>query len=162
MNNPKIVLGIDPGVSGAIAVFHIDRGLIDAHDMPVFEIKVSGRKRKRPNIHELRDLVDAMRPGHAYVEEVHAMPQQGVSSTFSFGHTFGAIEGVLAGLGVPYSLVAPQEWRKRAGLVSGQTKDASRRRAAQVMPYRADLFKRVKDDGRAEAALIAWAMHKQA
>ena len=90
---------------------------------------------------------------HAYVERVGAMTGQGVSSVFSFGRSAGVLEGVLAASGVPYTLVTPQTWQKAVGLRGG--KDGSRERAMQQFPDQASLFARKKDDGRADATLIA-------
>lgn len=97
----------------------------------------------------------------AYVEEVWAMPGQGVSSTFTFGMATGIPVGILAGLGIPTSFLRPAEWRKLAGLTSGEDKAASRARAASLWPTRSVLFLKAKDDGVAEAALIALAGYRK-
>ncbi len=89
----------------------------------------------------------------AYIEQVGAMPGQGVSSMFAFGEAFGLAKGVLAGLGIPVQSVPPARWKRALGLNSG--KDAARAKAAATWPQQAGEFKRVKDDGKAEAALIA-------
>ena len=89
----------------------------------------------------------------AYVELVHAMPKQGTVSIASFMKGAGIIEGVLAGLQIPTTLVIPQRWQKFMGVAKG--KDAARARAAQLLPKYAGVFSRKKDDGRADAALIA-------
>ncbi|NDC04371.1 MAG: hypothetical protein EBZ81_15760 [Betaproteobacteria bacterium] len=90
----------------------------------------------------------------AVVEQVNAMPGQGVSSMFSFGQAYGVVLGVLAGLSIPATAVTPAIWKKALKLNSG--KDAARAKAAQLWPSHAGEFKRVKDDGRAEAALLAY------
>jgi crossover junction endodeoxyribonuclease RuvC len=87
------------------------------------------------------------------VEQVHAMPRQGVSSTFSFGKACGMIEGVVAARGLPIAWVTPQRWKKAMGVTAD--KNSSRQLAINLWPNEAELFKRVKDADRAEAALIA-------
>jgi crossover junction endodeoxyribonuclease RuvC len=81
------------------------------------------------------------------------MAGQGVTSVFSFGRSLGAIEGVIAARSIKSTLVTPQTWQKAMGVSGG--KDGARARAMEVFPWNVDLFKRVKDDGRADAALIA-------
>jgi crossover junction endodeoxyribonuclease RuvC len=90
---------------------------------------------------------------HVYVERVSAMAGQGVTSVFSFGRSFGMIEGILAALKMPVTFVAPATWTRAIGRSPG--KDASRARAMELFPNYEYFFKRVKDDGRADAALIA-------
>jgi crossover junction endodeoxyribonuclease RuvC len=97
------------------------------------------------------------------IEDVHAMPKQGVSSSFSFGRALGVAEGVLAGNGLSLRYVSPAKWKKALGLSSDKgvsrrraDKGVSRRRAIELWPEHAKAFERVKDDGRAEAALLAW------
>jgi len=151
-------IGVDPGVSGAIAILEGDR-LIHVFDMPVIET-LSGKKKKRrisPEIlvAELRQYVDGVKT--VYIEDVHAMPGQGVTSMFSFGEAAGLVRGVMAGLGLPVQMVSPTHWKR--GLRLPQGKDASRAMAARLWPLEAAYFRRVRDDGRAEAALIAlWGM----
>lgn len=148
-----MTLGIDPGLSGAIAILERDR-LIQVFDMPTVRIEVNGKAKRRISpemlVSELGMYRDSLR--FACVEKVNAMPGQGVSSMFAFGEAFGIIKGVMAGLGVPCFLAPPAQWRRGVGLKQG--KDASRALAAQIWPAQAGEFSRVKDDGRAEAALI--------
>ena len=149
------VLGVDPGMSGALALVEDDR-LLWVHDMPVVPMTVAGRKKNRLSAGMLAELIDYdWQIDRAYVELVHAMPKQGVSSSFAFGESFGAVQGVLAALKIPYHLIRPQDWRKATG-VRGD-KDASRHRATELFPDKAKFFMRKKDDGRAEAALMAYA-----
>lgn len=153
----SLIIGIDPGLDGAIALISAeDNGLFAVEEMPTVTIKV-GTKMKRvvsaPALAELIRSWDLTMVEMAVVEKVGAMPGQGVTSMFGFGKSAGIVEGVLAGLGVPYTLVTPQAWGKRA--CKGQGKDASRKRVMELYPSQAKLFSRVKDDGRAEAVLIA-------
>ena len=150
-------MGIDPGVSGALAVVE-DGVLTWATAMP--SVKVRSKTRIVPSF--LASLIAGEGPlDAAYVEEVGAMPGQGVSSMFAFGLATGLPVGILAGLGVPTSFLRPPEWRKLAGLISGTDKSASRARAASLWPTRSVLFLRAKDDGVAEAALIALAGYRR-
>jgi crossover junction endodeoxyribonuclease RuvC len=93
------------------------------------------------------------------IEEVHSMPNQGVSSTFSFGRSYGIMIGVCAVLGIPYVLVRPQRWKAvyepLQGLQGDIAKDAARQLATELYPNLKILFEKRKDDGRAEAILIA-------
>jgi crossover junction endodeoxyribonuclease RuvC len=89
-----------------------------------------------------------------YVEQVHAMPGQGVTSMFNFGHSCGTVMGVLGAMGLPCSLVTPQSWKKAAGLI-GTDKDAARARAIQLWPKWRELDKKGKGQALADAALIA-------
>lgn len=97
-------------------------------------------------------------PDQVAIEHVHAMPKQGVTSMFRFGHAFGAVLGVVAALGLPVAEIRPQVWRRAAGLRTGP--DAGRLLAPTIFPTQAHLFARQKDQGRADAALIALAQIK--
>jgi crossover junction endodeoxyribonuclease RuvC len=162
-----MIIGIDPGLSGAIAIIE-DGRLIYIDDMPT----VMAKKKSRVDVRSLRGLLldvdgfDTTPP--VYLEQVSSMPMQGVSSAFNFGRTYGEIRGVLIALGFTVHDVTPQTWKFNVGLraVAGATtkdrKNASRACAIELFPNCAHLFARAKDDGRAEAALIAYygAMHQ--
>lgn len=150
-----IVLGIDPGLSGALAFINTEDETIDIHDMPVVEVTRNGKNKREVSAHLLADVVSGY-PSTitaAYIERVNAMAGQGVSSVFSFGRSAGILEGVLAASGVPFTLVTPQTWQKAVSLRGG--KDGSRERAMQQFPDQSELFSRKKDDGRADAVMIA-------
>lgn len=145
-----MIIGIDPGNTGAIA-FLDDDGLINVEDMPL----MANGKKKQVNAAELSKIISGMsvmEQPHAYVEKVGAMPGQGVSSMFNFGMGYGVIQGVLAALEIPYTLVTPQRWKKAAGLI-GKEKDNARTLAQQL--YAEAPLGRKKDIGRADAILIA-------
>lgn len=146
-----MILGIDVGISGAVAVLDGDK-LVAVHDMPTLFTKVGGRKRKRINARELYTLVADYEIDHAFIEIVAARPNQGVSSMFAFGQASGIAEGVCASVTPDVTGVRPQTWKKHFKL--GSNKSDSRELASHLWPSLSDRFKRVKDDGRAEAALI--------
>ena len=153
------VLGIDPGNKGAVAVLTDTGNLVEVWDMPTLEIKVGKATKTRisPELlaQELRNW-DAVQA--CYMEAVSSSPQMGVSSAFAFGEGFGIVKGVLAALHVPLVLVPPAKWKRDMGL--NQSKDGSRAKAIAKWPAQAAEFKRVKDDGKAEAALIGlWGLN---
>jgi len=159
------MIGIDPGLGGAIA--HCWRNNLETSlrpkaveyeckvwDMPTFEI-VRGKKKKRDlDLGTLSDILYALRDWEAFVEQVGAMPGQGVTSMFAFGKAYGAPLGMLAAFQIPMTLVTPQKWKKALGVPKG--KDAARQRATQLLPTSAVQWPLKKHDGRAEAALIAY------
>lgn len=154
----EFIIGIDPGASGAIAILEANGKFVQVFDMPAVEVTVGGKLKRRvsPEMLAAELKLYANQGARACIEQVGAMPGQGVSSMFAFGESFGLAKGVLAGLGIPVTTVTPGKWKKALQLNSG--KDGSRAKAAQLWPLNAGEFKRVKDDGRAEAALIAeWA-----
>ena len=152
----KYVIGIDPGLDGAIAVLDETGDIIQVYDMPTVEVKVNGSTKRKVApaaiASELR-MYTVDGKCRAVIEQVSAMPGQGVTSMFTFGRSLGVLEGVLAGMGIPYELVTPSTWVKKMRVAPG--KGGSRQRAMELWPMDADLFKRVKDDGRADASLIA-------
>ncbi len=150
------VLGIDVGASGAIAVLDAETGyLIEVHDMPA--LRDGPKARPAVNAPLLADLVHRAQAGHAFVELVNARPGEGVSGAFAFGRSRGAVEGVLGAAGVPITHIAPVTWKRAVGIPACKegAKDAARSQAVRRWPSKAGLFARKKDDGRAEAALIA-------
>jgi crossover junction endodeoxyribonuclease RuvC len=151
----RYYLGIDPGISGALAVLDENEDIVQIFDMPTLEVITGKSKKQRVNPHsivsELKLFKDQRIEG--LIEQVNAMPNQGVTSMFSFGRSLGILEGVLAGLDIPYNLVTPTVWKKRMGVNS--SKDGARELAMRTWSSKSELFKRKKDDGRAEAALLA-------
>jgi crossover junction endodeoxyribonuclease RuvC len=153
-----LIIGIDPGLAGAIAFHHTEGGGLTVEDLPTFRVTRGGKDKRDLNAAGLAQMIEFAIQGKqvkAYVEQVGSMPGQGVSSVFAFGKTFGTILGVLAANYIETELVAPATWKRVMGIKSGSGKDVSRQRATQAFPNKAGLFARVKDDGRAEAALIA-------
>ena len=152
--NITFLIGIDPGAAGAVAILEPSGKLVQVFDTPAVEVNVGGRAKRRVCAEMLAAELRLYAPGaQAVVEQVGAMPGQGVSSMFAFGQAFGLALGVLAGLGVATVTVTPAAWKRDLRLSAG--KDAARLRAAQLWPTQAAEFKRVRDDGKAEAALLA-------
>ncbi len=149
------VIGIDPGLSGAVAVINGTDSLI-VIDMPTMTVERNGKSKRQVSASELAAILSNYNSNdcHVYVEKVSAMAGQGVTSVFSFGRSFGMIEGILAAFKLPVTYVAPATWVKAVG--RGQGKDASRARAMELFPSDQDQFKLKKWDGRADAALIAY------
>jgi crossover junction endodeoxyribonuclease RuvC len=151
-----LLIGIDPGLSGAIAV--VGDGRIACRDMP--NVEINGKRRVCPV--GLTAALQAIRDeGHvvdmAILEHVQGVQGTGATSAFSFGRGFGVVEGVLAALFIPHTLVRPQSWTKALGV--SRDKGSHRAAASRLWPQHADLFARVKDDGRADAALLChWYM----
>lgn len=145
-----LLVGIDPGCSGAVVVMDGAFRLIEWMAMPTLKPGKAARVNAPALAAFLREFDDA----HAYLEAVQAMPGQGGSSMFSFGHAAGVAAGVLGALEVPTTLVTPQAWKKRAGLI-GTDKDAARTRAIQLWPAWRDLDAKGRGQALADAALIA-------
>lgn len=151
------ILGVDPGITGAIAL--LDHAFVfeSVHDMPTMQRGVTTNK-QMVNGAELARLVRELRPDCAVVELVNAMPGRGeaagmgAASAFNFGDCAGCVRGVLGALGIPMHLVVPVVWKKRAGLVKSD-KEASRSLAIRLWPQAPLGLK--KYQGRAEALLIA-------
>lgn len=146
-----VIVGIDPGFKGAVAFLWPDMRL-EVHDMPL--IKNSSGKTEL-NLHALHEILQPETDEHhvAFIEKVHAMSGQGVTSMFRFGETYGATQMSCAAHQMIMQYVAPTTWKKHFKL--SRNKGVSRGLATQRFPKNAGDFKRVKDDGRAEAALIA-------
>ncbi len=142
------VIGIDPGLSGALALIGPDG--LNVVDMPTIEGRVDA--------YALTALLAEAGPvDRVAIERAQAYPGMGVSSAFNYGLSYGLILGVLAALERPVVHVAPSVWTK--ALHVGADKDAHRRRCMDRWPAHAQTWARKKDDGRADAALIAlWAM----
>lgn len=151
-----IFVGIDPGLSGAIARLDSASGEVRIEDVPTFEIKRNGKAKREIDCHSLARIVDDMtkEPGtRIVIELVSSMPGQGVSSVFAFGKAFGVLIGVSAATFCPIDFVSPAKWKREVGVTA--SKDGSRAKASMLFPRYSELWRRAKDDGRAEALLIA-------
>lgn len=147
-----LIIGIDPGISGAVALWDDSVQALQVWDMPTLKV----RGKSTLNEPELADILSrlAFTADHVYIEQVHAMPKQGTVSMFSFGMSYGIVKGILAALDLPTTYVTPQSWQRQMQVPKGG-KDSSRSRALQLLPRYASLFSRVRDNGRSDAALIA-------
>ena len=151
-----VILGIDIGVTGAIAVLE-DGKIIAVHDMPVLRDGTGSRRTINGPL--LAEIIAKTHCAKAYVEWVGVRPGEGAVGAFAFGRARGIVEGVLAGLDVPCEFITSPRWKRLVGIAPGKqgAKDAARSKAIARWPASSDLFRRVKDDGRAEACLIAYA-----
>jgi hypothetical protein len=146
MSGPRCILGIDPGLEGALAFFFPDNPhRVACQDMPCVAGNVDAIT--------LAASIAAMMPDEVFLEQVGAMPGQGVSSTFKFGRGFGTVIGVCGALKLPLHLVAPTKWKSHFRLTAD--KEMSRSLALRTFPACGHQFARKKDHGRAEAALLA-------
>lgn len=145
-----ITIGIDPGLSGAIACVS-DEGVIALHDMPVMPYGRGAYVKNAVDLTAVARLLSARGPAVVWLERVGSMPGQGVASMFSLGMSYYGVAGVAIGLGIPVNLVMPADWKGDMGL--GRDKGESLALARKLHPN-LDLSRK-KDHGRAEALLIA-------
>jgi|TARA_B100000787_G_C16155335_1_gene278625 crossover junction endodeoxyribonuclease RuvC len=149
------IIGIDPGLSGAIAILE-DSKIKELFDMPVMP---DGKKNKRQLnsallVKLIKNSIKNLEDTVMVVEQVNAMPGQGVTSMFNFGQTFGAIKGICAALGLPIFLVRPAKWKKHFELINS-SKDASRTKAIEMYPSFSEQLSKKKDVNKSDAILIA-------
>ena len=150
-----IIFGIDPGVSGAISVLE-NKKVIEVFDMPTM---IDGKKNKKQvngsqvtNI--IKERLNDEKEIIVVVEQVNAMPGQGVTSMFNFGQSFGILKGICSAMHLPVYYVRPAKWKKYFNLINSE-KDASRTRAIEIFPYFSSQLSKKKDNNKADAILIA-------
>jgi crossover junction endodeoxyribonuclease RuvC len=155
------VLGIDLGAGGALAIVSRDGALVEVLDMPILRDGPKGRP--TVNAPLIAQFAFRSHASAAFVEYVGARPGEGPVGAFAFGRARGVIEGVLAAAGIPVTFIASPSWKRLIGIAPGRdgAKDAARSEAIRRWPDQAELFARVKDDGKAEACLIAIAGMKR-
>ncbi|MBL6758625.1 MAG: crossover junction endodeoxyribonuclease [Pelagibacteraceae bacterium] len=149
-----ILLGIDPGVSGALSVYE-HKKLVEVLDMPTMS---EGKKNKKQINSaqlslEIKKRINGSDENAVVIEHVTAMPGQGVTSMFNFGQSFGVIKGICSALNLPVYFVRPVKWKKHFNLI-GSSKDASRTKAIEMFPSFSDNMTRKKDANKADAILI--------
>jgi crossover junction endodeoxyribonuclease RuvC len=144
-----MIVGIDCGAHGAIALMTDNGFLVSVYDMPSIDLKVGKTVRRRVSAAGVADLIRKLGPTQTIVEQVGGRPAQ--SSMFAFGQAVG----IVATLGVSTTFVTPKAWKRFVGL-STADKGLARQKALQLFPGAADRLSRVKDSDRAEAILIAW------
>ena len=152
-----LIIGIDPGISGSICFFH-DGRIKDVIEMPTM---TEGKKNKRqvngPQIfNEISYRIDKIDKKNikVVIEQVSAMPGQGVTSMFNFGQSFGILKGMCAAMQLPMYFIRPARWKKYFNLINSE-KDASRTRAIEIFPYFSSKLSKKKDSNKADAILIA-------
>ena len=151
------IIGIDPGISGAICF--LDNGkIIDVIEMPTMAEGKKNKKQVNGNqlYNELKKYLSEINFDEAcvVVEHVTAMPGQGVTSMFNFGQSFGVIKGICSAMQLPIHFVRPTKWKKYFNLIN-TSKDASRSRAIELFPKVSEKLKRKKDSNKADSILIA-------
>ena len=148
------IIGIDPGLSGGIAVLD-DLKIFDVFDMPIMS---EGKKNKNQlnSAHLVNIIKKHIIPEDTYVivEQVSAMPGQGVTSMFNFGQSFGILKGICSAMQLPMYFVRPAKWKKYFNLINSE-KDASRTKAIEIFPYFSSNLSKKKDSNKADAILIA-------
>ena len=152
-----LVIGIDPGISGSICFFH-EGQIIDVVEMPTM---ADGKKNKKQVngsqiVNEILEKIKELdkREIKVVIEQVSAMPGQGVTSMFNFGQSFGILKGICSAMQLPMYFVRPAKWKKYFNLINSE-KDASRTRAIEIFPYFSNQLSRKKDSNKADAILIA-------
>ena len=152
-----LIIGIDPGISGSICFFE-DNKIIDVVEMPTM---AEGKKNKRQVngsqiYNEISKRINKSEKNsiRVVIEQVSAMPGQGVTSMFNFGQSFGMIKGICSAMQLPMFFVRPAKWKKYFNLINSQ-KDASRTKAIEIFPYFSTNLSKKKDSNKADAILIA-------
>ena len=152
-----LIIGIDPGISGSICFFENGK-ILDVIEMPTM---TEGKKNKRQvngsqiyNEISKRITKIEKKEIRVIIEQVSAMPGQGVTSMFNFGQSFGILKGICSAMQLPMYFVRPAKWKKYFGLINSE-KDASRTRAIEMFPYFSPQLSKKKDSNKADAILIA-------
>ena len=152
-----LIIGIDPGISGSICFFE-DGKILDVVEMPTM---TEGKKNKRQVngsqiYNEISKRINGIKKKETRViiEQVSAMPGQGVTSMFNFGQSFGILKGICSAMQLPMYFVRPAKWKKYFNLINSE-KDASRTRAIEIFPYFSSQLSKKKDNNKADAILIA-------
>jgi len=151
-----LIVGIDPGISGSICFFEEGK-ILDVIEMPVM---TDGKKNKKQVngaqiYNEIFKRIDTSHKDiRVVIEQVSAMPGQGVTSMFNFGQSFGILKGICSAMQLPMFFVRPTKWKKYFNLINSQ-KDASRTRAIEIFPYFSAQLSKKKDSNKADAILIA-------
>ena len=152
-----LIIGIDPGISGAICFFE-DGKILEVVEMPTM---TDGKKNKRQvnGAQIYNEIVEQINKSGKHnvrvvIEQVSAMPGQGVTSMFNFGQSFGILKGICSAMHLPVYYVRPAKWKKYFNLINSE-KDASRTRAIEIFPYFSSQLSKKKDNNKADAILIA-------
>ena len=157
-----LIIGIDPGITGSICFFK-DGKIIDVVEMPNM---AEGKKNKKQVngaqiYHEISLRIKGLKKEEIkiVIEQVSAMPGQGVTSMFNFGQSFGILKGICSAMQISMYFVRPAKWKKYFNLINSE-KDASRTKAIEIFPYFSSHLSRKKDSNKADAILIASFFYK--
>jgi crossover junction endodeoxyribonuclease RuvC len=152
-----LIIGIDPGITGSLCFFE-DGKIIDVVEMPNMP---EGKKNKRQVngaqiYHEISKRIKNLdkKEIKVIIEQVSAMPGQGVTSMFNFGQSFGVLKGICSAMQLPMYFVRPAKWKKYFNLINSE-KDASRTKAIEIFPYFSSQLSKKKDSNKADAILVA-------
>ena len=152
-----LIIGIDPGITGAICFFE-DRKIIDLIEMPNM---AAGKKNKRQvnGAQVYNEIFERIKNYNkkdikVVIEQVSAMPGQGVTSMFNFGQSFGVLKGICSAMQLPMYFVRPAKWKKYYNLINSK-KDASRTKVIEIFPNISPQLSKKKDSNKADAILIA-------
>ena len=152
-----IIIGIDPGLSGSICFFE-DGKILDVVEMPTM---IEGKKNKKQvNVSQIYNEILKRTSNldksdiKVVIEQVSAMPGQGVTSMFNFGQSYGILKGICSAMQLPVYFVRPAKWKKYFNLINSE-KDASRTRAIEIFPYFSSQLSKKKDSNKADAILIS-------
>ena len=152
-----LIIGVDPGISGSIC-FLLDGKILEVLEMPTM---AEGKKNKKQIngsqiYNEINRIINKTRNEEVRVviEQVSAMPGQGVTSMFNFGQSFGILKGICSAMKLPMYFVRPAKWKKYFNLINSE-KDASRTKAIEIFPYFSQELSKKKDANKADAILIA-------
>ena len=157
-----LIIGIDPGLSGSICFFQ-DGKILDVIEMPTM---TEGKKNKKQvNGSQIYNEICKIKKDiekqeiRIVIEQVSAMPGQGVTSMFNFGQSFGILKGIFSAMQLPVFFVRPAKWKKYFNLLNSG-KDASRTKAIEIFPYFSSRLSKKKDSNKADAILIASFYHE--
>ena len=157
-----LIIGIDPGISGSICFFE-DGKILDVIEMPTM---TEGKKNKKQvNGSQIYNEICKIKKDiekqeiRIVIEQVSAMPGQGVTSMFNFGQSFGILKGIFSAMQLPVFFVRPAKWKKYFNLLNSE-KDASRTKAIEIFPYFSSRLSKKKDSNKADAILIASFYHE--
>ena len=152
-----LIIGIDPGLSGSICFFE-DGKILDVIEMPTM---TEGKKNKKQVngsqlYNEILNKIKQIdkKEIKVIIEQVSAMPGQGVTSMFNFGQSYGILKGMCSAMQLPMYFVRPAKWKKYFNLINSE-KDASRTKAIEIFPYFSENLSKKKDSNKADAILIA-------
>ena len=157
-----LIIGIDPGIKGAICILK-DGEILDVIDMPVMPVGKKNKSQVNSSqiYNEIQKAIinEDKKDIKVVIEQVSAMPGQGVTSMFNFGQSFGILKGMCSAMQLPMYFVRPAKWKKYYGLINSE-KDASRTRVIEMFPYFSSQLSRKKDSNKADAILIASFHHE--